>query len=103
MSGVPLGYYYGQKFVRGDMALLDHSYSRPFQSLVHHNRMHTQEPRTILQLEEPREAEDEVDVCGGVQHVSDVLVFQAAITITPSNFTTNLLPNPSLIPSPELS
>ena len=49
MSGVPLGYYYGLKFEKGDIAQIDHSYARPFQSLVHHNKSLKTKPKRLLQ------------------------------------------------------
>ena len=62
MSGVSLGYYYGLEFVKGDFAQLDHSYTRPFQSLVHHNKSEKVKPRVLLKPESEPADEEEVRV-----------------------------------------
>ena len=60
MSGVSLGYYYGFEFVQGDIPQLDHSYARPFQSLVHHNKNERVKPRVLLNQDSGSEDDDEV-------------------------------------------
>ena len=62
MSGVSLGYYYGLDFVKGDLAQVDHTYTRPFQSLAHHNKSEKVKPRVLLKPASDSEVEDEVCV-----------------------------------------
>jgi len=68
MSGLSLGHYFGLKLTNGDLAQLDHSYTRPFQSLIHHAKTKTP-ARVLLHESEGEESEGELDVCEGVEIV----------------------------------
>ena len=64
MSGLSLGHYFGLKLTKGDLAQLDHSYTRPFQSLIHHAKTKTP-ARVLLHESEGEESEGEVSREGG--------------------------------------